>query len=411
MLSGLYWFHKISPDLAVLMVFSVEPKRYDGLEGLRALMASWVVFGHVGNFLGFHLGVNAPSWMKLVLLTSVPVNVFITLSGFVVFEMLRRKHVGYGIYVRSRAARIFPIYFFALGLAVLLGSFRHEALMDQPWRSASDLAAFSQRAEAVNADYWAHLAAHVPLLHGLVPENLLPHASQALLAPAWSLSLEWQFYLVAPAIYLVLTRRWWGALAIAVAFAVLQIAGEAYLPGLTNAAIINSWGYFYAGWACSRLLAVGGDGKVVRKNTMLMLLSIPFVLASALFVDPDVRAAGLSLLIWFAAFFGTCWPRSRGGAVRPIQEFIGRILSMGWLRKVGESSYSLYLLHVFVLDIVGWLLIRQGYLRGGDAENYLLLLGAVLPLSLIAAMLGYRFIERPFMALGRSRAHEKLHGA
>lgn len=384
------------------------PTRYDGLEGLRALMASWVVFGHVGNFLGFYLGVNAPPWMKLALLTSVPVNVFIALSGFVVFEMLRRRSAGYGQYIRSRAARIFPIYFFALGLAILLAQFRLDVLMSQPWRSASDLALISQRAEAMHADYSAHLVAHVSLLHGLVPENLLAHASQALLGPAWSLSLEWQFYLVAPAIYIAVTRRWWGPLAVAASFAVLQLAGSAYVSGLTNAALINSWGYFFIGWACSRLLAASAEDRVARKNAMVMLLAMPLGIASVLFSDPDIRVAVLSLLIWFVAFFGACWPRARIAGVRVIQIAINSFLSMGWLRKIGESSYSLYLLHVFVLDAIGWLLIRYGYLRGDDVANYLLLLGIVLPLSFFAAMLGYRFVERPFMAFGRSPARKTL---
>ncbi len=32
----------------------------------------------------------------------------------------------------------------------------------------------------------------------MVPENVMPFAGTAFLGPAWSLSLEWQFYLVAP---------------------------------------------------------------------------------------------------------------------------------------------------------------------------------------------------------------------
>jgi peptidoglycan/LPS O-acetylase OafA/YrhL len=44
--------------------------------------------------------------------------------------------------------------------------------------------------------FGAHLLAHLLLLHGLLPQGLLPYAYITLLGPAWSLSTEWQFYLL-----------------------------------------------------------------------------------------------------------------------------------------------------------------------------------------------------------------------
>ena len=44
------------------------------------------------------------------------------------------------------------------------------------------------------------------MLHGIVPETILPRSSIALLGPAWSISLEWQFYLVAPLLFLFLDK-------------------------------------------------------------------------------------------------------------------------------------------------------------------------------------------------------------
>jgi peptidoglycan/LPS O-acetylase OafA/YrhL len=39
------------------------------------------------------------------------------------------------------------------------------------------------------------------MLHGAVPDVLVRNAPSAFLIPAWSVSLEWQFYLVAPLVY------------------------------------------------------------------------------------------------------------------------------------------------------------------------------------------------------------------
>ena len=41
-----------------------------------------------------------------------------------------------------------------------------------------------------------HLLAHILLLQGVLPQGLLPYAYVTLLGPAWSLSTEWQFYLL-----------------------------------------------------------------------------------------------------------------------------------------------------------------------------------------------------------------------
>ena len=59
---------------------------------------------------------------------------------------------------------------------------------------------------SVTAHPVVHGLLHVLLLQGLTPDSWLPFSSSALLGPAWSLSLEWQFYLVAPLLIGALRR-------------------------------------------------------------------------------------------------------------------------------------------------------------------------------------------------------------
>ena len=76
-----------------------------------------------------------------------------------------------------------------------------------------------QRLLASNHEYFlAHALAHLTMLHGAISNALLPFSQLAFNSPAWSLSLEWQFYLVAP-FAIMLARRpqtyLWVALAVA----------------------------------------------------------------------------------------------------------------------------------------------------------------------------------------------------
>ena len=71
------------------------------------------------------------------------------------------------------------------------------AMAAAPWHSTTaDL--LNDWLSAQAAHPWAHLLAHISMLHGMLSYNLLPGAPFVYLPPAWSLSLEWQFYLLAP---------------------------------------------------------------------------------------------------------------------------------------------------------------------------------------------------------------------
>ena len=70
---------------------------------------------------------------------------------------------------------------------------------------------------------------------------------------------------------------------------------------------------------------------------------------------------------------------------------------------VGAYSYSLYLLHAPVLQLVWQYLLRPlGLpLHDGPALAWLLLFGV--PTSLLVGWSFYRVVERPCMSLGRTR--------
>ncbi|MFM1816518.1 MAG: hypothetical protein RLZ98_3213, partial [Pseudomonadota bacterium] len=77
----------------------------------------------------------------------------------------------------------------------------------------------------------------------------------------------------------------------------------------------------------------------------------------------------------------------------------------GWndrpLARIGEVSYSIYLLHFIVFTALAKQLAALG-LPMADFTTSALLAVAAFPLIVIAAMASYEIVERPFLALRRA---------
>ncbi len=106
-----------------------------------------------------------------------------------------------------------------------------------------------------------HLLAHLTLTHGLIPQSALPYAYVTLLGPAWSLSTEWQFYvLIGLAAPRRLGRFALALLALGAAYRALPLGPEfsrAFLPdaapffalGLASAVMLRG-GRTRSFWLC-----------------------------------------------------------------------------------------------------------------------------------------------------------------
>jgi len=84
-------------------------------DSLRGLMAFWVVLAH--TFMTFDLFL--PKSLGKVLNVAYAVEVFIILSGFVIFLLLDKKHESYRHFITRRFFRLFPVYWVLLIIAVL----------------------------------------------------------------------------------------------------------------------------------------------------------------------------------------------------------------------------------------------------------------------------------------------------
>jgi peptidoglycan/LPS O-acetylase OafA/YrhL len=381
--------------------------RLSPIDGLRGYLVVWVLIGHV--LIG--AAYEHPSGMLGVVHSGgLAVNCFMIISGFVIFMLLDKKKEHYGIFMLRRFFRIYPAYLVLLLLSVpcLLLS-RADFLLPHQIASPGAVAAMLQTANQIWADRWIHLPLHLTLLQGLVPERLLPHAVAAFLGPAWSLSLEWQFYLVAPLWFaLAFSKSAWRR-GLMYAICLVVILGNRHLYPTTDqgADLPFQLSYFLLGMISYLLYQV--IEKLRFKGDFLFPLT--FLLAVGIFQIIGKPHAAIPFLFW-ALMMGIILEPSTSYSSRLLIPLFTNRFSL-W---VGKISYSVYLSHVIMLTICHYLLLKY-YPTLTQKEFFILLLVMTLTTTLLFSALLYHTIEAPFIEIGKklarrwSRPAEKLSTA
>jgi peptidoglycan/LPS O-acetylase OafA/YrhL len=308
-------------------------KRFAAIEGLRGWLAWIVVIGHIA--LVSHVkGVRflAPAAYYAVL-------AFIVISGFVITHLILERHEPYGIYIYRRFMRIFPLF----AVTSIIGYFTTpifvEATAKLPWRDDTWFAVHAETVRQQSDNFWPHVIAHLSMLHGAISSNALPWSALMFNSPAWSLSLEWQFYLVAPLCLLSIRKSSWAIAALVVTIA-LYLLGDHF-------------------------------GR--------------FEVRSLLFLAGPFFAAGIATRIVLGS---RMLPRTG-----PLLE--GRIATF-----MGTRSYSIYLSHMPVIALALFLLTSITDWQSRYAVFAALI--CIVPVSTLALSCAlYELVEKPGIALGR----------
>jgi peptidoglycan/LPS O-acetylase OafA/YrhL len=330
-------------------------------------MALWVFASHLVAIAWQPVSALPSPWNTL-LNGGYGVDVFIILSGFVITHLIQTKPESYGHYLWRRFCRLYPLFFFAVSLA-LVGV--HMGFMPMHFDESK---------------ISTHYAVHLTMLHGLVPNDWLQNAQGSLLTPAWSVSLEWQFYLVAP-FALALAGR---SVRFAVALGVLCLLAHRFVPGWLGSH------YSYAGFLPLKL-GYFFLGAVSWFGTQA-LLAIPNLKTRLLWYG--MGAAPLLFTLSFSHYFGVLvWLVALGFLLLGEDRPATRLLNAKPLLLLGTWSYSIYLLHEIIIHATLFLWPDLG---GGDGVPRLLWLSAIsVPATLLFSALAYHLIEKPGMALGR----------
>jgi peptidoglycan/LPS O-acetylase OafA/YrhL len=376
--------------------------RLRALDGLRGLLALYILAAHTMPFLDLP---GRAGWAGSVLSHGRgAVELFFVLSGMVILRSLGPgfERISATRFLVARAGRLLPVYAVALALAVLALSCGNPFTV-MPWLSENPIA--RNIAEAAWPHPWlAHLAAHITLTQGLLPPALLPDVEFTLLGPAWSLSTEWQFYLVVAAV-LALRRRPHadvdandGSRVLAVMMLVGVIGllcdllppqwqpGRAFLPH-------EAW-YFALGIASAGLCAPG------RTRATGWWWGLALAAAGLLQWQQTPLTASVVPLLWTACL--VCETTSVPIPFRPL----ARALNARPLQWFAGISYPLYLTH---LPIQRLLMLAMAPMVGQRWGLFNMLWGPVAMLiPLLVAYALHRWVEVPCWRWSRDQASNSL---
>ena len=365
---------------------SSPPSYLPTLDGVRGIAIALVV-AHQLNHLGGH-DIATRIADHLLVGGWAGVQLFFVLSGFLITGILldsRESPDYYRTFYIRRALRIFPIYYIALLLLVVL--LPALGVVPPAWREHQ---------------LWLWLYLSNWTLPFVGPP--LPHF--------WSLAVEEQFYLLWP--LLVHSRpprallRLCGVLAVLSVIArVAMVAAEA--PPLVI--YMNSFSRLdalIAGAAVAALLRMPGWlprlTRSVRPRVFLPVFAlgaIAFEMAFAYHaMDPFGQVVGYSVMsaIFALVILAAACADAEGG--RP--GALSRFLASGPMRALGKYSYGMYIFHKPMSDLIGDPVLKSlGYAGGlsfGGQVVYLVVADSII---FVAGMLSYWLIERHFLALKR----------
>lgn len=351
------------------------PSRFLPMEGIRAIAVFMVFCQHYTRqfFIYGNLSPDLkPIAANISTMGNFGVELFFILSGFLIYGMLMRRRPSVIPFMTRRAVRLYPAFLVALAIGISQDFFRSEPRIPQEW-----------------GEGFAYLFAQVAFLPGLFDIS-------SLFAVNWSLSYEWWFYFSCVILY--------GSLGLSNISLRLRIALIAF--------------FVVALSVCAILIS---DGVPIRGASLLfgMLLyelrDLPPTRSGNERIPPRLMAHILSIvgILAFVFALSLTWTTPFEGWLKSVvlafcfmtfvfcalyeNSFLGKILSLRWLRYFGNMSYSYYLVHGFAVVIPLRLFVFPMIEQYGWSEAAFLLLWV--PIFIGTLVVGgalYLLVEEPY---------------
>lgn len=375
------------------------------MDGLRGLLALWVFLSHILCWCGaVDLGWRLPdsvrgAWYAFIYAHGA-VDAFMILSGFAVAFLVSKFEGQYTRFMLNRVFRIYPVYLVCLVLGVLASQVAPAVLDGVAWHNTQYFVNLRSFAESERSAGMTHLLLHLSLLNGLVPRELLSNATATFLPPAWSITLEWQYYLLAPMI--AVAMRSVRGLAWLIACCLIgEWVGKYWLN--THLAFLPSQlPMFLLGVASQRVFLARQAGRGLEPR---LLLQVALGL-SGLALLAQWRPA--AMVVWIVVFATILRPNEAPKYL--LLTGVQRLLQGRVPQFLGRISFPLYLVHWPAIVMLLWLL--QQLLPTAGRGVALLWLSAVgIPLVLALSTGLHRWVEAPGIAFGRELIAKRARSA
>jgi len=342
------------------------------VDGLRFIAIALVVFFHVHDYLTTKFRIPAGTaanadWLDRLAATGhYGVHLFFIISGFVLalpfasHYLAGRPPVKLRAYFIRRLTRLEPPYIIAMlafaAARALTGAAREPLL--------------------------PHLLASLAYVH-----NIVYGVGSTINVVAWSLEIEVQFYILAPALAIVfVVRDRWVRRGVIVAAAAASLAVQSWLaPAVwVPLSVVGFLQFFLCGFLIADLYVTDWKGNPSHSPwwDIVSLVGWP---ALALLWMQDAQYPALFLVLAFvlfcAGFRGT---------------ISSRVLGIPVVATIGGMCYSIYLLHFPLISIIG----RHTLLIGSTRAQWVHLLiqsAIIIPPVLLVCVVYFALIERPCM--------------
>lgn len=375
----------------------VSATRIPELDGLRGLAILLVILCHyVGNATHAPLGFVLDHILSIVSLGWSGVNLFFVLSGFLIGGILldaRESPNYFKTFYLRRVFRIFPIYYSWIFLYVIVLSVVtfvvHRPVSIPPEGlpiTAHDFASVPHYLFFVqNIFYW-------------------PTSFEWLwFIVTWSLAVEEQFYLVAPPLIRLVSRRTLIVILVScvacapivryVAFAYFNNAhfSQSAMPSHSDAL---SMGILAAiAWRHEPFRSWLSTHQALLQRIVIYLGVAIFALLWWLVRPPNIVTVtiGYSVLGWFYLSLMLL-------VLSQTSSFAARFMRMRWLRALGTVSYCVYITHLTVNQWSHRLILNevpQIYTFSGVMITLF-----AMALTLVIASLSWKFFEKPLIRKG-----------